>query len=65
MDNGISPPEVGQFMLKPDELAKRWRKPTQWIYSNWRSLGLKPVKLNRQLRFKVEEIIEFELAQQR
>lgn len=65
MDNGISSREGTQVMFKPEELAKRWRKPTQWIYSNWRNLGLKPIKLNRQLRFKVDEIIEFELAQQK
>lgn len=65
MENGISPQEGTQVLFRPDELAIRWRKPTQWIYSNWRKLGLKPVRLNRQLRFRVDEIVEFELSQQR
>jgi hypothetical protein len=41
-------------------LARRWQKPEQWVYSNWRIAGLTPVRIGRQLRFRRADIEDFE-----
>lgn len=46
--------------LGPAELAERWKKSSQWVYSSWRRLGLKPIRLGQALRFSLEEIVEWE-----
>ena len=54
---------VSPFLTVSD-LAKRWKKPAQWIYSNWREVRLKPVAIGRQLRFRLEDIVLWELENQ-
>lgn len=46
--------------LGPAELAARWSKSTQWVYSSWRELGLRPIRLGQALRFSLDEIVEWE-----
>lgn len=38
------------------QLARRWQKSEQWIYSNYRRIGLKVLPLGQQLRFPLEEV---------
>ena len=43
------------------DLAERWKKPAQWIYSNWKYIGLNPIAIGKQLRFRLEDIVRWEL----
>ena len=38
------------------QLAARWQKSEQWIYSNYRRIGLPRLPLGQQLRFPIEEV---------
>ncbi len=42
--------------LTVEQLAGRWQKSNQWIYSNYRRIGLKVLPLGQQLRFPLEEV---------
>jgi predicted DNA-binding transcriptional regulator AlpA len=46
--------------LTVGQLANRWQKSPQWIYSNYRRIGLKVLSLGQQLRFPIEEIEAWE-----
>jgi predicted DNA-binding transcriptional regulator AlpA len=48
-----------KFFTVP-QLADRWQKSQQWIYSNYRRLGLKVLPLGQQLRFPEEEVRQWE-----
>lgn len=54
---------VSPFLTVSD-LASRWKKPSQWIYANWREIGLKPVAIGQQLRFRLDDIANWELDNQ-
>ena len=54
-----SRPEVDQLLTVKD-LALRWQKPEQWVYSNWRRIGLEPIALGQQLRFETNHIRDWE-----
>ena len=42
------------------QLAERWQKTDQWIYSNYRRIGLKVLPIGQQLRFPIEIIESWE-----
>ena len=46
--------------LTVGQLADRWQKSGQWIYSNYRRLGLKVLPIGQQLRFPIEEVEQWE-----
>jgi hypothetical protein len=46
--------------LTVGQLANRWQKSPQWIYSNYRKLGLRVLPLGQQLRFPIELIEAWE-----
>ena len=46
--------------LTVGQLAERWQKSEQWIYSNYRRIGLKVLPIGQQLRFLVEEVEAWE-----
>jgi hypothetical protein len=48
-----------KFFTVP-QLADRWQKSDQWIYSNYRRLGLKVLPIGQQLRFPEEEVRRWE-----
>jgi len=50
--------------LTPKGPAIRWIKPTQWVYLNWREAGLRPIKIGNHLRFRLSEVMEWEVAHQ-
>jgi predicted DNA-binding transcriptional regulator AlpA len=50
----------GSQCLTVGQLAERWQKSHQWIYSNYRRLGLKVLPIGQQLRFPMEEILDWE-----
>ena len=52
--------EKGSQCLTVGELAKRWQKSDQWIYSNYRRIGLKVLPIGQQLRFPLDEIQAWE-----
>jgi predicted DNA-binding transcriptional regulator AlpA len=47
------------------QLAERWQKSEQWIYSNYRRIGLKVLPIGQQLRFRIQEVEAWEQAHQR
>jgi predicted DNA-binding transcriptional regulator AlpA len=47
-------------VLTVGQLADRWQKSKQWIYSNYRLLGLRVLPLGQQLRFPLDEIEAWE-----
>jgi hypothetical protein len=47
---------AGSQRLTVGQLADRWQKSKQWIYSNYRRIGLKVLPLGQQLRFPLEEV---------
>jgi predicted DNA-binding transcriptional regulator AlpA len=47
-------------VLTVGQLADRWQKSNQWIYSNYRRLGLKVLPIGQQLRFPIEEVLAWE-----
>ncbi len=47
-------------VLTVGQLADRWQKSEQWIYSNYRRIGLKVLPIGQQLRFLVEEVEAWE-----
>jgi hypothetical protein len=47
---------AGSQCLTVGQLADRWQKSKQWIYSNYRRIGLKVLPLGQQLRFPLEEV---------
>lgn len=46
--------------LTVGQLARRWQKSEQWIYSNYRRIGLKALHIGQHLRFPVEEVLSWE-----
>jgi hypothetical protein len=46
--------------LTVGQLAERWQKSHQWIYSNYRRIGLKVLPIGQQLRFPLEVIESWE-----
>ena len=48
--------------LTVGQLAERWQKSDQWIYSNYRRIGLKVLSIGQQLRFPLGEVEAWELA---
>lgn len=46
--------------LTVGQLAERWQKSEQWIYSNYRRIGLKVLPIGQQLRFPMEEVEAWE-----
>ncbi len=46
--------------LTAGQLADRWQKSGQWIYSNYRRIGLKVLPIGQQLRFPIEVIESWE-----
>jgi len=46
--------------LTVGQLADRWQKSDQWIYSNYRRIGLRVLKIGQQLRFPEEEVRKWE-----
>jgi predicted DNA-binding transcriptional regulator AlpA len=48
--------------LTVGQLAERWQKSDQWIYSNYRRIGLKVLPIGQQLRFPLGEVEAWELA---
>jgi hypothetical protein len=51
---------TGSQCLTVGELAKRWKKSDQWIYSNYRRIGLKVLPIGQQLRFPIREVEAWE-----
>lgn len=51
--------------LTVGQLASRWQKSPQWIYSNYRRIGLKVLPLGRQIRFPLDEVESWEQKQMR
>jgi predicted DNA-binding transcriptional regulator AlpA len=47
-------------VLTVGQLADRWQKSNQWIYSNYRRLGLRVLQIGQQLRFPLQEIEAWE-----
>ena len=56
---------TGSQCLTVGQLAERWQKSDQWIYSNYRRIGLKVLPIGQQLRFRIEEVEAWEQAHQR
>ena len=52
--------EKNSQCLTVGQLAERWQKSNQWIYSNYRRIGLKVLPLGQQLRFPLEEVEAWE-----
>ena len=46
--------------LTVGQLAERWQKSDQWIYSNYRRIGLKVLPIGQQLRFPIDVIESWE-----
>ena len=55
----------GSQCLTVGQLAERWQKSNQWIYSNYRRIGLKVLPLGQQLRFPIEEVESWEKSHMR
>jgi len=49
-----------RVFLTAEELSDRWKKSVQWIYSNYRRIGLKVLPVGQQLRFPLEEVESWE-----
>jgi hypothetical protein len=49
-------------VLTVGQLADRWQKSEQWIYSNYRRIGLKVLPIGQQLRFPIGEVEAWELS---
>jgi hypothetical protein len=47
-------------VLTVGQLADRWQKSEQWIYSNYRRIGLKVLPIGQQLRFPIGEVEAWE-----
>lgn len=47
-------------VLTVGQLAQRWQKSDQWIYSNYRRIGLKVLPIGQQLRFPLGEVEAWE-----
>ncbi len=47
------------------QLAERWQKSEQWIYNNYRRIGLKVLPIGQHLRFPIEGVEEWEKARLR
>lgn len=56
---------TGSQCLTVGQLAERWQKSDQWIYSNYRRIGLKVLPIGQQLRFRIEEVEAWEQSRQR
>lgn len=50
----------GSQCLTVGQLADRWQKSEQWIYSNYRRIGLKVLPIGQQLRFPIGVIEDWE-----
>ena len=46
--------------LKVSDLAARWEKSSEWIYHNWKGLGLTPIRLGQSLRFELQDVMDIE-----
>lgn len=46
--------------LTVGQLAERWQKSEQWIYSNYRRIGLRVLPIGQQLRFPIREVESWE-----
>ena len=46
--------------LTVGQLAERWQKSEQWIYSNYRRIGLRVLPIGQQLRFPISEVESWE-----
>ena len=51
--------------LTVGQLADRWQKSDQWIYSNYRRIGLKVLPIGQQLRFPIKEVEQWEKSRLR
>jgi hypothetical protein len=48
--------EKNSQCLTVGQLAERWQKSDQWIYSNYRRIGLKVLPIGQKLRFPIREV---------
>ena len=55
----------GPVFLTIGQLAERWQKPKQWIYSNHHRLGMKVLHVGQQIRFPLKEVEAWESQQMR
>lgn len=46
--------------LTVGQLAERWQKSDQWIYGNYRRIGLKVLPIGQQLRFRIKDVEAWE-----
>jgi hypothetical protein len=46
--------------LTVPQLGERWQKSEQYVYSNYKRLGLKALKIGQQIRFPLEEVEAWE-----
>lgn len=52
--------ESNQVNLTVPQLGERWQKSTQYVYSNYKRLGLKALRIGQQIRFPLEEVQAWE-----
>jgi excisionase family DNA binding protein len=48
--------------LTVEQLAERLNKTKWWIYENRKLVGLRAIHVGKQLRFRVEDVEEWEAA---
>lgn len=46
--------------LTVPQLGERWQKSEQYVYSNYKRLGLKALRIGQQIRFPLEEVEAWE-----
>lgn len=51
--------------LTIEELSKRWKVATHWLYANHRVLGIPTLHIGRRLRFPLKGIEEWEMQCQK
>jgi hypothetical protein len=54
--------EVKPRHLTVPQLGERWQKTEQYVYSNYKRLGLKALRIGQQIRFPLEEVERWERA---
>lgn len=52
----------GVSHLTVEQLAMRLNKTKWWIYENRKSVGLRAIHVGKQLRFRIEDVEEWEAA---
>jgi hypothetical protein len=52
----------GVSHLTVEQLAQRWNKTKWWIYENRKLVGLKAIHVGKQLRFRIEDIEDWEAS---